>query len=365
MIEYSLVRFFNGMAFMFFAYISYRMLRNKKHSRIQGILGYIFIFWAVLEAKDLFIDYQDEGSSFMNNILFFIDSWAVAACSFYLLELTSPGWMNLRRMTALLSPFLAMTALYVITDWSIVFYAYILFIFLYSGSIVLIVSFAARRYNKYVRNNYSYSENIDVSWLKKATVILAICLLVWIFAGIYITTWGDCIYHFLSILLWFIILYYSEYQISIPMPNNLKKGNLLAKEPAEEEECCIKTESGYNVYTHIFKEKLQKIMEEQKLYLNPKLTVNDVANAIGTNRTYLSSYFNNELNTTFYDYINTLRIEESSKPLLAVFPYTMNIDEIAEASGFNSISTFRRAFLKKTGMTPLQYRKSNSLSNTF
>ncbi|WP_349943578.1 helix-turn-helix domain-containing protein [Bacteroides cellulosilyticus] len=36
----------------------------------------------------------------------------------------------------------------------------------------------------------------------------------------------------------------------------------------------------------------------------------------------------------------------------------MNIDEIAERSGFNSTSTFRRAFFKNTGMTPLQYRKS-------
>lgn len=99
-------------------------------------------------------------------------------------------------------------------------------------------------------------------------------------------------------------------------------------------------------------------MEEQQLYLNPKLTIGDVANAIGTNRTYLSSYFNHQLNTTFYDYINNLRIEKASKKLLSVYPYTMNIDEIAECSGFNSTSTFRRAFLKNTGMTPLQYRKS-------
>lgn len=81
-------------------------------------------------------------------------------------------------------------------------------------------------------------------------------------------------------------------------------------------------------------------------------------NAIGTNRTYLSSYFNNKLNITFYDYINNLRIEKTGKQLLATYPYTMNIDEIAERSGFNSTSTFRRAFFKNTGMTPLQYRKS-------
>ena len=48
-----------------------------------------------------------------------------------------------------------------------------------------------------------------------------------------------------------------------------------------------------------------------------------------------------------------------AKPIFVdIRPDTMNIDEIAERSGFNSTSTFRRAFLKNTGMTPLQYRKS-------
>ncbi|MBC8592871.1 AraC family transcriptional regulator [Oscillospiraceae bacterium N12] len=38
-------------------------------------------------------------------------------------------------------------------------------------------------------------------------------------------------------------------------------------------------------------------------------------------------------------------------------PPTMTIDEIAERSGFNSISTFHQIFLKQTGMTPLQFKK--------
>lgn len=363
MIENNLVRFVNGIAFTFFAFMSYHMLRSKRRTRIQNILGYTFIFWAILEFKDLFINYQDEKFSYFNNILFFIDSWAVPACSFYLLEQTSPGWINLKRIVVLLSPFLSMTILYLITAWPFLFYIYILFILLYSGSIVLVVVYAARRYNKYIHYNYSYSENIDISWLKKVTSILAGCLLVWVLTNIYITTWGDCIYYALSMLLWLVIVYYSKHQIIIPIPNNLK-GNLLAKEPSNDKNDTEK-EAEYNGYIYSFQEELQKAMDEQQLYLNPKLTINDVANAIGTNRTYLSSYFNNELQITFYDYINTLRIQKASKQLLLTYPYVMNIDEIAEISGFNSISTFRRAFQKNMGMTPLQYRKSNAPSNSF
>lgn len=364
MIEDNIIRFLNGIAFMFFAYMSYRILRNKCRTRIQAILGYTLLFWALLVAKDLGINYLKDVSAHTDNILFFIDSWAVAACSFYLLELTSPGWMNLKRMAAQLSPFVIMTVLYIFTTWQILFYIYILFIVLYSGIIVLVVSLAARRYSKYIRNNYSYSENIDIAWIKKATFILAICLTAWIFTGIYISIWGDCVYCVLSILLWFIIFYYSEYQISIPIPNNQKE-NQLAIELKKENNGRKSTASGSCKPTLFFRNDLEKVMYKQKLYLNPKLTITEVANAIGTNRTYLSAYFNNELNTTFYDFINNQRIEKVSKALLENSPFDMTIEEIAERSGFNSAITFRRAFQKNTGTTPLKYRKSKHCSNSF
>ena len=59
---------------------------------------------------------------------------------------------------------------------------------------------------------------------------------------------------------------------------------------------------------------------------------------------------------TFYDYVNALRIEKMSIPLLVEHPeYTL--DYIAKQSGFNSLSTFRRAFRKQTGTTPGNFRK--------
>jgi AraC-like DNA-binding protein len=93
------------------------------------------------------------------------------------------------------------------------------------------------------------------------------------------------------------------------------------------------------------------------IYRNPRLTINDVANAVGTNRTYLSAYLNSVLHTTFYDYINGYRIEYISKKLLEEEAPGKTIEEIAELSGFNSTTTFRRAFQKKTGMTPMTFRR--------
>ena len=66
-----------------------------------------------------------------------------------------------------------------------------------------------------------------------------------------------------------------------------------------------------------------------------------MALAAGTNRTYLSRYFNRQNGQTFYDYVNSYRIQYAENLLKSTnFP----LPEIAIKSGFNSISTFRRVF---------------------
>ena len=202
--------FMNGAAFMFFGYVSFRLLTHRPRSRIQRILGLTLAFWALLEFKDILLYFPSLKTERLVNSLLFIDGWAVAACSFYLLELTAPGWLNWKKVFSLLSPYLAFTIAYLCTFYAPIFPFYFGFILIYSAIIVLIVTFAARRYQRYIRNNYSYSEHIDVAWLKKATFILAICLVTWVYTSINITGWGDTIYYISSVLLWSCLLYTSD-----------------------------------------------------------------------------------------------------------------------------------------------------------
>lgn len=99
------------------------------------------------------------------------------------------------------------------------------------------------------------------------------------------------------------------------------------------------------------------LFEKEKVYLNPNLKVSDIAAAIGTNRTYISAYFNKETQCTFYDYVNRYRIEYACKLL-------ENSDEkilqIAELSGFNSSQAFIRVFIKIKGISPNKYRKEKN-----
>ena len=104
-------------------------------------------------------------------------------------------------------------------------------------------------------------------------------------------------------------------------------------------------------------EQLEACMNTDKLYLNPKLTLQDVCAAIGTNRTYLSEYLNNVLNTTFYEYVNALRIRTACEIIDSMTAENKrSMMDVSEISGFNSISTFNRSFVKITGTTPGQYQ---------
>ena len=103
---------------------------------------------------------------------------------------------------------------------------------------------------------------------------------------------------------------------------------------------------------------LRHCMEDEKLYLNPGLSLKNVASSIGSNTKYLSVYLNKCLGITFYDYINSFRVREAQTIIetMAVGE-RLNMSDVALKSGFNSVSTFNRYFRKVTGMNPKDYYK--------
>lgn len=91
---------------------------------------------------------------------------------------------------------------------------------------------------------------------------------------------------------------------------------------------------------------------------NPQLTLQELADELNTNRTTLSACINKELGTTFYDLINRVRLEYAES-LLRDASLKLTQDELAAKAGFNSLSTFLRAFRKKYEMSPNEYRARN------
>lgn len=105
-----------------------------------------------------------------------------------------------------------------------------------------------------------------------------------------------------------------------------------------------------------FAERMYLLFEKEHVYLNPRLRLSELAMLLGTNRTYLSQYFNQNCESTFYDFVNDYRIHHAK---LLLHSTDDTLETIAMNSGFNSLSTFRRAFVQREGMSPIEFRASN------
>lgn len=104
----------------------------------------------------------------------------------------------------------------------------------------------------------------------------------------------------------------------------------------------------------VFKQ-LAALIEQRKLYLQPRLAVADLARLTGLGSKDVSWAINQGAGMSFCDYINQLRLAEVRRQLQQ--PEEKSILEIAFAAGFNSKSTFNALFKASTGLTPRQYQR--------
>ncbi|MBW6499411.1 MAG: tetratricopeptide repeat protein [Bacteroidales bacterium] len=107
-------------------------------------------------------------------------------------------------------------------------------------------------------------------------------------------------------------------------------------------------------------QKLEKFMEEKKIFTTSNLTIDKLAKKLNTNRTYLSQIINKEYHLKYPDYINKSRVNEAMH-LLSNLEMTsrFSIEAIAKEAGFNTISNFNSVFKKHTGITPSLFAKKD------
>jgi YesN/AraC family two-component response regulator len=102
-------------------------------------------------------------------------------------------------------------------------------------------------------------------------------------------------------------------------------------------------------------------MEHDKLYLDKKLTLREFASQLSTNQARMSDLLNNELGTTFNDFVNKYRVLEVQRVLKSKTASHLTLQAISENAGFKSKTTFYRAFKKITLQTPNKYLKELEL----
>ncbi len=355
-----------GMEIMYFALMAW-LFWFRSRGRVKKMLAVLMAIFVVQYAKDLpLIDTfcQLPGGA-VSRLTGCTDFVAVPVYGFILAELCRPGWLKARTMAWTELPFLLLPALYAVLRQEWIYYSLTALAAAYGVACFCWMWHELPRYHQRLKDEYSYDEDINLHWLRGVTALYFFILLLWLADCVQPSAYTILAYLALSLAGWMAVcrfIYKQELVISTVRGSSdsadcteLETGNDEAQtaEASPTAAALAPEASAEETFSQIEK-RLQKLLDEEKVYLEPKLRLLDLARRLGTNRTYLSRYFNTRLHTTFYDFVNNYRLAHA-QTLLQETDYPL--ESVASLSGFNSLSTFRRAFAAAhNGESPQKFR---------
>ncbi len=199
---------------------------------------------------------------------------------------------------------------------------------------------------KKVGEVFSYTEKVNLSWLKLVIYGYVVFILGLVIANIVDDSLSYLLFNFT--LLAYIV--YSGY-------NALKQEPIFNDVIEREESISTPEVDVSNSFFVSLKRELLQVMEINKLFLDDSLTIHSLAKELNTNSKYLSQLINNEFEKSFVVFINEYRIDEAKELLLNDNNKHLSIEGIGYEAGFKSKSAFNAAFKKFTGETPSSFLK--------
>ena len=221
------------------------------------------------------------------------------------------------------------------------------------------------RHRKQLKDRFSFlSESNELNWLYVLTAIFGITYFLYFSLGTYNVLMKQGFFDiaftsdvFLTILA-FSVSYFGIKQPYlfkvIPEENEefmaLKKKN---ESKRKYKNSNLTEEQKQEYVKHIF-----TFMDEERPFINPELTVQDLSKQLNISRHHLTELLNNDIGKNFFTFINEYRVEEVKRRLLDTRFEHLTIVAIAFESGFNSKSTFNSIFKQNTGNTPSQWKNA-------
>lgn len=329
------------------------LLKKRNKYKFQTILGILLVFMSFLFLNNvvmlLFIDYGNK--QYVNILFLILDYLSIGGFLMFLHEIINPNKLKLKHLFVYLSPFLVFTILYAVSGNELFYRSEQIFTILCCSFMYVKFEININRQMKRLRNNYSSIENMDIKWVAFVLRILLVWIVIWIPESFsqgrnfstYISLKGSLVassLYNLAVLLLAYYLFTKTYRQEVAEVN--EQG---ADEIFDEEDRTKIPDSDIDV-----------IIREKGYYLNNNITLTALARELGMNRSYLSAYINKNHNSNFCDYINNMRLEKAEE-ILKTDNSNINLEDVAIHSGFNSYSTFRRAFVKKHDVSPSVFKK--------
>lgn len=331
-----------------------------------------------------------------------IDLLTLPMYAIVLVEACRPLWMNWSRAFCFYIPFVVLMVAFWVHPVPLAYHAMHFAAILCAVFIAMWALRELPRFERALKEEYSYAEYINLHWLRGVILLFFCLLMLWVYDCMASGVRYDNIFLFNSLVMWIAACFCfyrqsmvinavksyfvepsednaetnldaaendldkamahleaAEADLNAPhahtQPENVAETVVepqpVAEQPVEPEPEELKLQQ-----EAAFAERMYLLFEKEHVYLNPRLRLSELAMLLGTNRTYLSQYFNQNCESTFYDFVNDYRIHHAK---LLLHSTDDTLETIAMNSGFNSLSTFRRAFVQREGMSPIEFRASN------
>jgi len=218
-----------------------------------------------------------------------------------------------------------------------------------------------RRHRSNIKQWFSNTEKKNLQWLEYLSIGLGGIWLLVIFFD------DNVIFAGVVVLVLFIgffginqlPIFYNWQKIEPPIDPQVNSNTTETKEPVKVEmesnsaryaKSGLKEEDAHELHA-----RLKQLMEDESLFRKNDLTLQDLATRLDTHPNYLSQVINEKEQKNFYNYINSLRVQEFIRNASRSETKYYTLLALAFESGFNSKSTFNKYFKEFTGKSPTEY----------
>lgn len=285
-------------------------------------------------------------ADYLNTLFLLFDYVIVGGYIAFGISLVMPSRFKLSQLLIVEIPFVGAMILFAITESPKILPAMQVFTLVTCLIIMVYLQYYIKKYTAMLNNNVSNLEYFDLRWSNIVVTLFFVYQLLWYADSLSQQDWFvgqeddyslifDSVYCLISVA---IVLYVMHKIITQKV---FVLGNQVDKDP---------------YYKTLSAKDIEQIIREMQYYRDSTLTLQKLAQLLGTNRQYLSNYINQERHMTFYEYINEFRLEEAKVIMDSKNTESQqSIEDIAVMVGFNSYSTFLRSFKSKYGITPSKY----------
>jgi AraC-like DNA-binding protein len=234
---------------------------------------------------------------------------------------------------------------------------------------LIAISYVLKNYKKIFLENYA-NGNIDIyKWLTPIVILFLIILPVTIIKDIsHFSNYREIFIWTITVLTFFALIMFSWFILKALYTPDIFRGVDPEIKPVKNF-TDIKNESQsigtvLNSKNIALIEQLKKHMIENEPFLEPTLTLQDLALQMNIPAHKLSILINQHIGQHFFDFINKYRIEKAIEILENLSNKEFTIQQILFEVGFNSKSSFNAAFKKSTELSPTEYKKRHSSKKT-